>query len=702
MLSAPMRICGFWLVLAALGLPGLQQANAAEKYALVVAVNDYPQLGDSATLRGPTNDAESIVAYLESLSGPGFSPQRITVLANGPYQSADGVPDRATIMEAMRRLATDAKDGDFVYLHFGGHGSQQKAISDRSEPDGRDEVFLPADTGRPEDGIYPNALIDDEIGALIGAIRDGGAFVFVVFDACQSSSATRTVDGAGQERQRWLPEPPGIGETQPTGDAAPKPWLEGSDLGERSDRGGMVAFFAAQTVEPTPEMPLPFQPAGGRVHGLFSFAILEALTRNPGISYRQLAESVLTFYAVSSRSRPTPLFEGDLDHIVFGGDESSRVLQWPVTPAGGVVRLPAGTLHGLAAGDMLAILPHPAEATENAIGYVRIVSLKTLEADAYPVAYRDYPALNPAAIPAGSFARPLEFPVALDLSIRLEASPRSDFAGANAIARDAVGSIAANKALPLNLKITNAGDATSFRLLVASESDLYPGSKAEDLPRLWFLPADGQIPVDQRMKPHSIGLDGGLDEMRRAQLKLNLAAMFRATSLSRLASIPSSGTAPNVRFVLQDGQSELLSITSPRLKVGSIIDIKIENSSHNPLDVDVLLIGADYSIQHLMGERFQPGASLKSPIIRVAGNAPGTRRIIVIAREQPLNAPQADLSFLKQVGLRTRSPNDGKERSAEGIVTQLAHSPLSSARVRYDPTSKLKSSIRSYAFSNLP
>ena len=64
------------------------------------------------------------------------------------------------------------------------------------ETDGLDEIFLPVDIDKwiNRDAGVPNALVDDEIGDALDAIRDKGAFVWAVFDCCHSGTATRAVE----------------------------------------------------------------------------------------------------------------------------------------------------------------------------------------------------------------------------------------------------------------------------------------------------------------------------------------------------------------------------------------------------------------------------------------------------------------------------------------------------------------------------
>jgi hypothetical protein len=59
--------------------------------------------------------------------------------------------------------------------------------------------------------------------------------------------------------------------------------------GTASGSGGFVLFYAAQTTQATPEMPLPAGQPDPKVHGLFSYSLAEALSSAPGASYRQLA-----------------------------------------------------------------------------------------------------------------------------------------------------------------------------------------------------------------------------------------------------------------------------------------------------------------------------------------------------------------------------------------------------------------------------
>ena len=180
------------------------------------------------------------------------------------------------ITAALADLAGKVQRDDFVYLHLSGHGAQQPQAKTGNETDGLDEIFLPNDIGKwvNRDKGVPNALMDDEIGAALDAIRDKGAFIWVVFDCCHSGTATRGAEADESERKVEAADlgiPQADMESAQTGsraideDGQRVPAFNLTPTGaEPITKGKMVAFYAAQTIETTPEMPLPKGTPGRR------------------------------------------------------------------------------------------------------------------------------------------------------------------------------------------------------------------------------------------------------------------------------------------------------------------------------------------------------------------------------------------------------------------------------------------------------
>ncbi len=175
----------------------------AKTHALLVGATHYQHKDDSFHLEGPINDVE-LLAEVLTRGGFGGEPADVVRLAGWPDEES-ARPTKANIERELGRLAEVAEKGDQVVVLLAGHGSQQPADDDPEdpEPDGMDEIFLPADVGEWNDeaGEVERAITDDEIGRRLDAIRAKGAFVWALIDTCHSGTMTR----GGGERERSVP-----------------------------------------------------------------------------------------------------------------------------------------------------------------------------------------------------------------------------------------------------------------------------------------------------------------------------------------------------------------------------------------------------------------------------------------------------------------------------------------------------------------
>ncbi len=689
---------------------GLCKASAGERHALIIAVNEYAALPKSSWLSGPANDATLIVGLLTGTPAFGFARENITVLANGTA-ATDGPPDRNRIRAELDRLAGAARPGDIVYVHFSGHGSTQKARDPGSEPDGLDEVFLPADTLMPANGIYPNALVDDEIGAHLDHIRNAGAQVFVVFDACNSASATRAFGQQETTTTRWLPSATaGLPDGDAPLEAATTERLAPIGAGEVAlapGAGAMVAFFAAQTTEVTPEMMLPKNGPNKRKLGLFTHTIFDVLARSPALTYRELADGVMHAYAVGNRARPTPLFEGELDRPVFGVEDASGVLQWPLLAGPSGARIPAGSLHGLSIGSKLALLGDPLDAIGKALGYAEVVDLDPFSARLRPVAHAGLASPSLATAPPGTVARPVDMAFDFELTVAMPDAAATRHTDAAVETRQVLEALATNGTLPANIRTVDSIEEADLRLVVMSRAELYPEGIVDDGPRLWFLSPDGRLPADERMAPHSITLAGGLAGEALEQARENLAAVFRATSVSRLAAISALGSDRiGIDFSLQRGGAGVLEpmdgVRSPLVAAGDRIHVAIANGREGAVDVDILLVGPSYSIQHLLGRRFLKEEKIAGAIAAISPSAFGTRRLLLIAREAMAGTDYRDLAFLEQVGTQTRASPPGGARDFAQLIDDIARGPNRRSAARIPSAKAPKGLLQIYSFESVP
>lgn len=661
----------------------VQNASASTGYALIVGASHYKNLDERMQLDGPRYDAEMISRYLTNKKSALFHKENIQVLADG-VQGAQSAT-KSAIQQGMSNIAQKAVEGDFVYLHFSGHGSQQPAKpGDSTETDGLDELFLPSDIGKWDDavGTVENALIDDEIGAMIGNIRKKGAFVWVVFDSCHSGTVTRGAPAGEDVRMRKV-DPTALGIPQSALDAAeqnaPKTRGKGAEvasplskkMGNMDKAGGFVAFYAAQSTEQTPEMRLPAGQAGRVSHGLFSFTLLQTITEHPGITYRRAAQEVLQRYAALNMDRPTPLFEGDMDARVFGSTLEDEKPQWPIENRHDELHIPAGSLNRLAEGAILAILTSPA--AEAAIGYARVVKSEAMDSELQLVDYHGKKALKKAALPENGYARLVE--QRLDFSLRVARpvwSKDQPKAGQDRL-KKVLGNLAAEEGSGLRIQWVDAGQPADLRLAYYLNGP-DNADKSFDVDQLWLLSPTGNVILNGATKTPSITLTGKDEAQLRLALLDNLGRIARVVNLLRVSQGMGAGSSAmevmlKVKRKTGGKVQEIPADAVPQLYPGDEVHLLAVNSNRKPVDVNVLFVGSDYSISHWYKERIHPNGRLNTGLFRVSADSLGKERVLVIASQAKPESDVLDLSFLAQKALpKTR----GVEQEGIGALLKDA------------------------------
>ena len=636
------------LLASALCLTALP-ALARDNHALLIGVNTYTNLEERWWLKGPANDVRLVADYLTTNAPVPFAPENVTVLTNGDAGGTD--PTLGAIRQAFADLTATVEPGDFVYLHFSGHGTQAPAQDAASELDGLDELFLPSDIGKWSNsvGVVENALVDDEIGTLIDGLRAKGANVWAVFDSCHSGTVTRSLDGADEEvRTRQLsPEVLGLDpeamEDVVSRSIGEDPRATEAPFDEGSGEGSFVAFFAAQTNEVTPEKNLPKGKPGRKPQGVFTYTLMETLAEYPGATYAQIGAEVLRRYSVKNLAKSTPLFEGDLDQVVFAGEGGVRVSQWQaeVTDAG--LTIPAGTLHGLSEGAVLAVMGSAADADDAALGYVELTSVDTFVATGTAVE-QDGKTL-PADLPKGVTLRKLDEVLDFTLTVALPAegtAPADALLAALADLTDAAGP---------RLNFVKSSDEADLRLAVL------PDSPRPDA--IWVLPSTG-LAEDLGSTPSVSTADKDGAELA-ATLADTLTTMARAQNLLKLGAAVGAGDL-DVTVELQTRTPEDRTLKPlpfapvPTLLPEDEVHVLARNNTSGPVDVNVLYIGADWSISHWFSGRLQPGDELKKGLFKISDTVLGQERMLVVVTPAKPQSPVEDLSYLAQDALdATRS-----------------------------------------------
>lgn len=666
--------------LLALLIP-LMPAQAREMRALIVGVSEYPSLAKNYQLEGPRNDVQRLRDILQQR---GFAPRNIRLLADG-VAGASGLPTRAAILAGLDELAAQSAKGDYVLLYFSGHGSQEPADRNtpegREEPDGLFEIFLPRDIGKWDEaedgGKVQNALVDFEIRRAVDRIIDKGAFVWGVFDSCHSATLVRGADDSAEVRYRHItPEALGVPtkaldraeadavRSRGKSDAAaPDPFASAKG------QGGGVFFYAAQTTELAPEMRLPLGHPERKPFGLFGFTLMQALEAGNAMTYRQLAQYVLSQYGGMNQTRVTPLFSGtQLDAPVLGQD-AVPIQQWKLD-RGATPTIPAGALSRITEGSLFAIVANPLDKTDAAIGYAEAQNVALSSSTLALVAQNGKPALEAKDIPATAHARLLR--AAGQYQLRVVVDSRACEGDCPAMAPIAAVQKAGIAGAQIDwLKAPDTGDVAvmAFRDRVM----LVP-------PALQGLNCKARKAAAERQRCEAELNSGSLtlawkpaqgsDVLREALVRA-LHGVARATNLMRIASQLNERNgggklAVSMKQISRAGKVLALSAErSPVLHAGDKVEVSLLNEGQLPLDVTVLYLDASYGVSALFpyggaSNRLEAKASYSFEI-DINDDTTGLERLVTIAVQARNLGERADFSFLAQSPIEQADRSRGVE-----------------------------------------
>ena len=158
---------------------------SATKRAVLIGISDYPDYKnmDGASW-GNIHGANDVLMIGNTLKLRGFS---VTSLVNSNATAIN-------IRKTFRKLLSEVKAGDVVYLHFSCHGQPFEDMNG-DEEDGWDEAIVPYDAMMTyKRGVYDGAnhIIDDELHTYFDNLRKTvgtSGFVCVVIDACHAGNS---------------------------------------------------------------------------------------------------------------------------------------------------------------------------------------------------------------------------------------------------------------------------------------------------------------------------------------------------------------------------------------------------------------------------------------------------------------------------------------------------------------------------------
>jgi hypothetical protein len=724
LLLAALALAAGLVTLALVGPPRPDAPLVTPKrLALLVGCTKY-QHPDITELYGPANDVALFADLLRSQFS--FVDAEITQLAGWPDDGRKR-PTYANIVRGFESLIERAGDETQVVVLMAGHGvqvpipeTQLDPLDPKNpEPDGMDEVFLPADVrsfGR--DGLE-NAIRDDQFGVWLDRLRDKGAAVWIVFDCCHAGDMMRGDPEQRVERPRFI-DPGVLGVTRDQAERAqtrakeavakqglPAGTAHGPvqmPAGSVTKKGSVVAFYAAQAFEKAPELPCPEDAprTPKNYFGLMSYTLASVLRQSESsLTYHELARALVARYDAERGQRgPTPGFDGDLHARVLSGGQGSDRSPLLLEPSEGKWYVSGGLLHGLTVGSVLAV-HHSHQPMHTAIGHVRVVSATIDRVEVTPCASPD----GKAAV--GTDRLPYPSPcrlVARDLGdMRLKLFVHAaDEAGPRKIEEALAAIDPEYRELFTLVKEEATADWVLWverdeaKLRSGAGMALLAGSPSQrDFAR--YTLAD---------EPASLS----------RQLAHDFQAIFTWRNLWRIAGAVQpaggkSGLAVEVHRLKEVDGKQVPDTPLPAGATlrpppgGTLVELSLDNQGTQHLWVTVLALGPDMSIHVVRSLALEAGKrfALKG---KIENNPAGKEGLVVLAVPQELQRTEPNYRFLQQDGLNpeARGPvarsGVGAPRTPFGELLQAA--ALGKGRRSHEVSAPSNPLVYTWSWTTLP
>lgn len=151
--------------------------RTAQQRAVTIGINYLTLWPGRGRLSGCINDSDTMVGILKEVFG--FQDNQILRLRD---DQPNLMPSKANMMKALAWLTQGVQNGDELFLHYSGHGGQQK---DRlgDERDGMDETLIPCDFQTA------GQITDDELHNVLVRDLPKGVRMWVILDCCHSGTA---------------------------------------------------------------------------------------------------------------------------------------------------------------------------------------------------------------------------------------------------------------------------------------------------------------------------------------------------------------------------------------------------------------------------------------------------------------------------------------------------------------------------------
>lgn len=160
----------------------------ATHYAVGIGIDNYPQ----KPLKGAVRDVLDAGAYLKSVLD-GAMELRILTASQTDHDVSESImcrPTRDNVILALQEVRSRARAGDFVYVHYSGHGTRKPPSGEFSDQDAGDLALVLVNEKQDK----MQYLWGFELATCLQRMVDNGLVVTLVLDCCFAGSVYRRED----------------------------------------------------------------------------------------------------------------------------------------------------------------------------------------------------------------------------------------------------------------------------------------------------------------------------------------------------------------------------------------------------------------------------------------------------------------------------------------------------------------------------
>ena len=450
-----------------------------------------------------------------------------------------------------------------------------------------------------------------------------------------------------------------------------------SSLFDLDGPGGIVAIYAAQPHETTPERLMPDQGDNRKYYGLLTWTICEVLSgTRSGLTYSELAQAIQNRYVCMGRRSPTPLIEGThRDRLVLGKEsfpDRSRIRlnrdsagHWTVS---------AGSLQRLTAGSILAVYPEAGtdQSGGTEIGHVEVVSTELATSVVRPCAF-EQKSLN-TNLPGDGRC---EVVFLNHGELRMQVAVDHRDANGSSVPQSQIQQWQSELRASLRKEslvaiVESPEDADWLIRLINNRLQLIPASgvNAAELQNI--------IASLPPVTPTGDWAVQVLDQLERVARSQNLLRLMSVAS----QSMHRDELGLSLAITDTDGNAIDWNASGRELHDGQAVTIRMKNSGRQQLDVTLLYVDSSFGISCLypsVGELNRLGPGHESPVtLEITADTTGLEHLVVIAvrgQGQPV-----DFSLLEQPSLaearREQQRSTGGSHILDSPLGRLCQSAL--------------------------